>query len=79
MLTPRTLIPTLTPQESSSSELPPRAGLVWSGLGLLIPLPGLNSQGASGPLPELRHKTKATQPLGQNQRKGTGQQRERAA
>ena len=33
----------------------------------------MNSQGASGPLLELRPRTKAAKPLGQNQRKGTDQ------
>lgn len=33
-----------------------------AGLGPPIPLPELNSQGASGPLPKLRQKTKAAQP-----------------
>ena len=36
-----------------------------AGLGPRIPLPELNSQGASEPLLELRQKTKAAQPLGQ--------------
>lgn len=59
---------------------PPTQGR--AGLGPPIPLPELNSQGASGPLPELRQKTKAAQPRvrepKEGNRPGMGQQRERA-
>lgn len=53
-----------------------------AGLGPPIPLPELNSQGASGPLPELRQETKAAQPRvrgpKEENRPEMGQQRERA-
>lgn len=69
MLTTQNFIPTLTPQEMNFLEHPPRAGQAWAGS--TEPSARVDSQGASGPLLELRHRTKAAQPLGQNQRKGT--------